>query len=72
MGRHITKYMTYKDLERYSVNLEKNRYRCNNCGHKVVIPFWRDKQLCHRCNIYVFKNKNDEDLYRVKEKIKWV
>lgn len=65
----INKYMTYKDIDKYSDNLSRYRYKCK-CGHKVVIPEWEEKQLCHWCKNYVFKNKKDETLYRIKEMIK--
>lgn len=46
-----------------------NTYKCK-CGHSVVIRPNQDKLLCHWCNKWVFKNREDEFKYRLKEKIK--
>lgn len=62
-------YMTNKEIEKYTEEMTKFKYKCK-CGHSVTIPDWVDKQLCKWCNNYVFKNKKDEDLYRIKEKLK--
>lgn len=61
--------LTNKEFRNMSNEYDKVKYRCK-CGHKVVIPTWVDKGLCSWCHRYVFKNKKDEDLYRIKEKIK--
>ena len=65
----MTKVLTNKEFNTMSNNYAKVKYQCKNCGHKVVIPYWVDKQLCDWCGHYVFKNKKDEDLYRIKEKL---
>lgn len=65
----MTKVLTNKEFNNMSNNYEKVKYQCKHCGHKVVIPYWVDKQLCSWCGNYVFKNKKDEDLYRIKEKL---
>ena len=62
-------FMTDKELIKYADKISQFKYKCK-CGHSVVIPDWVDKQLCHWCKNYVFKNKKDEDLYRIKEKLK--
>ena len=62
-------FMTDKELIKYADEMAKFKYKCK-CGHSVVIPDWVDKQLCRCCNNYVFKNKKDEDMYRIKEKLK--
>ena len=62
------KTLTVKEFERMSNEYEKVKYQCNNCGHKVVIPYHVEKQLCSWCKHYVFKNKQDELKYRMKEK----
>lgn len=61
--------LTVKEHERMSEEYDKVKYQCK-CGHKVVIPKWVDKQLCKWCGNYVFKTKEDEFKYRMKEKIK--
>ena len=46
-----------------------NTYKCK-CGHSVVIKPKETKILCHWCNRWVFKNKEDEFKFRVKEQMK--
>lgn len=65
----MNKILSNKEFNTMSDNYEKVKYKCKNCGHKVVIPYWVDKQLCSWCGKYVFKNKKDEDLYRIREKL---
>ena len=48
----------------------KVKYQCKNCGHKVIIPYNVEKQICSWCNNYVFKNDQEEFKYRIKEYIK--
>ena len=48
---------------------DTGKYICK-CGHRVIIPFDKDKKLCRWCGRYVFKNKKDEFVYKLKEKIK--
>lgn len=48
---------------------DKVKFLCK-CGHRVIIPSWRDKTLCSWCNNYVFKDKKSEFEYRMKEKLK--
>lgn len=47
----------------------RNTYKCK-CGHSVVIRPSEIKVLCYWCNRWVFKNKEDEFKYRVKEQMK--
>ena len=47
----------------------ENTYKCK-CGHSVSIPIFVDKTICSFCGNYVFKNKQDEFRFRVKEKLK--
>ena len=58
-----------KEYERRAEELDKVKYICK-CGHRVIIPKGVDKQLCDWCNHYVFKDKNEEFKYRLKEKIR--
>ena len=50
-------------------SISENTKKCK-CGHSVVINKGVEKVLCSWCNHYVFRNKKDEDLYRIKEKLK--
>ena len=57
-----------KRFKRLTQVYDEVKYRCR-CGHRVVIPKGVDKQLCDWCNNYVFKTKQDEFKYRLKEKM---
>lgn len=61
--------LTIEEYERMTKEYDKVKYRCK-CGHRVVIPYNVDKQICKNCRKYVFKNKAEEFKYRVKEKMK--
>ena len=58
-----------KRFKRQSDEYDKVKYICK-CGHRVIIPESVDKIECGWCHRYVFKTKKDEDLYRIKEKLK--
>ena len=47
-------------------SLDLYKVKCK-CGKKVVVL--NDKKICSHCGNYVFKNKEEEFKYRVKEKI---
>lgn len=65
----ITNYMSNKDIEKYTEEMHNHKYPCK-CGHKVYIAWNKDKALCNWCGSYVFKSKEDEFRYRLKEKLK--
>ena len=62
-------YMTKEELQRYTDEINKHKYLCK-CGKKVYIDRTREKALCDWCHRYVFKNKKDEVLYRINERLK--
>ena len=62
---------TIKEHQKMTDEYDKVKYLCK-CGHRVIIPRWVDKTLCNWCGNYVFKNKQDEFKFRVKEKIRGV
>lgn len=61
------KTLTIKEYKRMSEEYDKVKYRCKNCGHRVVIPYNVDKMICQWCHRYVFKNEQDEFKYRFEE-----
>lgn len=65
----MTHLMTPKEYKRQAAEYDKVKYRCS-CGHRVVIPYWREKGLCTWCNHYVYKDKKQEFKERLKEKLK--
>lgn len=57
---------TFKEYKHMMSEYDKVKYRCK-CGHRVIIPYWEDKQLCTWCNHYVYKDKRIE----FKEKLQY-
>ena len=66
----MEKVLTIKEYERMTYEYDKVKYRCKNCGRKVIIPYNAEKLLCTWCGNYVFKNNQEEFRYRIKEYIK--
>lgn len=64
--KHI---MSTKEWKRHTAEYDKVKYKCS-CGHRVVIPYWRDKGLCSWCHNYVYKDKQTEFKERLKERLK--
>lgn len=64
----MAKILTNKEYKRLTDEYDKVKYVCR-CGHRVIIPNWADKTLCDWCNHFVFKNKEEEDKYRIREEI---
>lgn len=62
-------YMTNEEIQKYTDELNKHKYQCK-CGRKVYISRNSDKALCSWCNNYVFKSKEDEFKFRMKEVLK--
>ena len=58
-----------KEFKRMTEEYDKVKYTCK-CGHRVVIPYNKEKNICSWCHNYVFKNNQEEFKYRLKEKIK--
>lgn len=47
-------------IQAYENGLAKVKYPCKCCGHKSVIPYWVNRQMCSWCGHYVYKNDIDE------------
>ncbi len=65
----MRKILTNEEFKRMTEEYDKVKYKCK-CGHKNIIPYNVDKVICGWCNRFVFKNKKDEDLYRIKERMR--
>lgn len=65
----MEKLLTVKEYERMQEEYNKVKYMCK-CGHKNIIPYNEEKVVCTFCGNYVFKNKKDEDIYRIREKMR--
>ena len=57
-----------RQMSRMFDNYSKVKYKFS-CGHSVIIGANYDKIVCRFCGKYVFKNKKDEFLYRLKERM---
>ena len=55
----MKRVLTDKEYQRMSNEYDKVKIRCK-CGHRVVIPVWVDKQICHWCGMYVYRDKQLE------------
>lgn len=69
MVEEMRRVLSINEFNRMSEELDKVKYKCK-CGHRVVIPYFMDKNICSWCHEYVFKNKETEFKYRLKEKLK--
>lgn len=58
-----------KNVNKIHQEKTDNTYKCP-CGHSVVIRPTEEKALCYWCNKWVFRRKEDEFKYRLKEKLK--
>lgn len=65
------KTLNTEEYKRMTREYDKVKYRCE-CGHRVVIPYNVNKQICSWCHRYVFKNKQDEFKYRLEQKRKGI
>lgn len=65
----MEKLLTTEEFRRMTAELDKVKHRCN-CGHRVIVPESKNKEICNWCGHYVFKDKREEFRYRVKEKIR--
>lgn len=61
--------LTNREIEEWSSTVQRYKTRCK-CGHKVFIDKDRDKVLCSVCKKYVFKDKQAEFKYKMKQKLK--
>lgn len=64
--RHL---MTPEEYNRHSAEYDKVKYKCE-CGHRVVIPYWRDKGLCSWCHKYVYRDKRVEFKERLQNELR--
>lgn len=46
-----------------------NRMYCK-CGHSIMMRKDKDKIICSWCGHWIFKNKKDEFIYRMREKLR--
>lgn len=76
--KNVTRYgiqkLTFKEDSDLANEKRKMKIECPNCRHLINFYAFEhtDKKLCQYCKIYVFKNKEDEFKYRMKQKMKEV
>ena len=58
----------FNEIKKIQNSITKNRKLCPNCGHSVIFSR-KDKAICQWCKNYVFKNKEVEFKYRLKEQL---
>lgn len=55
-----------KEMDRMFQEYTDNTYKCK-CGHSVFVSNKEKKWICSYCGRYVFRDKKDEFMYRLKE-----
>lgn len=63
------KLLSKKEYDRMTEEYDKVKYRCS-CGHRVIIPYWTEKSLCHWCHNYVYKDKKLEFKERLQNELR--
>lgn len=69
MSYYDNHILTDKEYKQQASEYDKVKVRCS-CGHRVVIPYWEEKQLCGWCKHYVYKNKKIEFKEKMKDAIR--
>lgn len=61
-------FRTNEDLSKILNDITQATIKCS-CGHSVLIPQKQNKFICSWCGNYVFRTKEEEFKYRMKEKL---
>lgn len=67
----MEKLLTDKEYKRMTEEYDKVKIRCK-CGHRIIVPMWVKRQLCHWCNHYVYRDKRMEFKETIKTMLKEV
>lgn len=59
-------YANNKELTKILNDITKSRVKCS-CGKSILLPPKTDRTICSWCGNYVFKDKDTENKYRMKE-----
>ena len=59
--------MDYKYMTKIFEDQTRNTYKCEHCGHSVLIEAKLNKKICGWCKHYVYKSKKE----KFKELLKW-
>ena len=52
--------MKYKEMTRIFSEQVDNTYKCEHCGHSVMIGAKHYRKICNWCKHWVYKNAGDE------------
>ena len=61
--------LTIKQHKHMTDEYDKVKYTCKNCGRRVIITSRQDRNLCDWCGRYVYRNKKEEFISRLGEKL---
>ena len=62
--------LTDKQFQRMSNEYDKVKIKCENCGHKMVMPVWIKKRPCTWCGVNVYRDKKLEFQEKMKKLMK--
>ena len=63
----MSKYLSYKEIEKLRTSITENKIYCKHCGHGVSMSKKTTKVICSWCGNYIFKNDREEFKYRINE-----
>ena len=63
--------MNFKEMDKKNSEYLKITYKCK-CSHSVIIPNFRNKNICKWCGSYVFKDEKAEFKFRIEQSLKKV
>lgn len=69
MVEAMRKILSINEFNKLNEELDKVKYTCK-CGHRVIIPYHLDKNICSWCHRYVFKSKEAEFKFRMNERLR--
>lgn len=64
----MNRWLNFKEIQRLYEEKTKYKHYCK-CGHSVIIANKKGMAICSHCRNLVFKDKETEFKYRLKEKL---
>lgn len=61
--------LTFSQVVRRHDKFQDYMVKCK-CSHTILFTGYKDRLLCRYCGRYVYRNKNAEFKYKMKEKLK--
>lgn len=59
---------SFKEMTKLQNEIVRSRTLCPTCGHSIMLGR-KNKIICTHCGKYVFKTKEEEFKYRIKEQL---